>query len=398
MTSSTARDQIALGGVHAAGVLTAAAVGYFAWGEHAMALGLAPAIAYLWAQSPTRVQAGLVAFAYYLAVARGMPHGTAVFFGTGASTALGVGFWFLTAALLATPWAFFWPRGRVGYWWRLFAVLLAVSVPPLGMFGWGNPLTAAGALFPRMAWLGLLATYALMLAYCYAVASTKGARNTLAVHALLALALVYGGTQPTPTPTIKSIDTRLSGVGLGQYDFMQSYHNNRALIDTVSQHHDDALILLPESVAGLWLPATGDLWVDTHVNGTVFVGAAEPHAGGAYSNVIVAMSPKNTHVAYRQRIPVPVGMWNPWREESAVSHWLASGTFELGGVRYGALLCYEQILIWPVLQTFAEKPALVLAPTNAWWSRDTAVPAIQKSIVTAWARLFDTPVATAFNY
>ena len=78
-------------------VLTAAAIGYFAWGEHMMALGLAVAIAYLWAQVPTRTQAGLIAFAYYLMVARGMPKGAAVFFGTDATLAIGVAFWLFTA-------------------------------------------------------------------------------------------------------------------------------------------------------------------------------------------------------------------------------------------------------------------------------------------------------------
>lgn len=378
-------------------VLTAAAIGYFAWGEHMMALGLAVAIAYLWAQAPTRTQAGLIAFAYYLMVARGMPKGAAVFFGTDATLAIGVAFWLFTAALLAAPWALFWPKGRAGYWWRLLAVLIAITVPPLGLFGWGNPLTAAGALFPRASWFGLLATFVLMLAYCY-VAASRHTRYVLAAHAALALTLVYGGSQHDPVTDAKGVDTTLSGVGLGRYDYMQAYRNNQALIETASKQ-TAATVLLPESVAGLWQSTTIELWSDAEkLPQLLFLGAAEPHRGGEYSNVIVALTPMGQRIAYRQRVPVPVGMWHPWREDSAVAHWRGPGSFQLGGMRYGALLCYEQILLWPVLQTYAEKPALVLAPTNAWWSRDTSVPAVQKSIVRAWARLFGVPSVTAFNY
>lgn len=395
--ASASNRTFAVTGVRASGVLTAAGIGYFGWGEYTMALGLAPVIAYLWAQAPSRFQAGLIAFAYYLAVTRGMPMGTAVFFGTSASPLIGAGFWVLCGLLLALPWAIFWPRSGGGYWWRLLAVLFAVSVPPLGVFGWGNPLTAAGALFPRTSWLGLLATFGLMLAYCYATSSQRALRNTFALHAVLAAALIYGGSQPDPISNARGVDTHLAGVGLGQYDYLATYQHNQDLIAAARKQSADT-ILLPESVAGLWLPATSSLWAEARLPHTVFLGAAEPLEGGGYSNAIVAVSPTGRYVVYRQRVPVPIGMWHPWSSDSAVAHWQGQGGFSFEGKNFGALLCYEQLLIWPVLQTFAEQPELVLAPTNAWWSSGTSVPALQKSIVTAWARLFDTPAVTAFNY
>ena len=52
----------------------------------------------------------------------------------------------------------------------------------------------------------------------------------------------------------------------------------------------------------------------------------------------------------------------------------------------------------PVVQTFAEKPGVVLAPANSWWSKNTSIPHIQKSVMAAWARLFDVPVATSHNF
>ena len=350
-------------------VLLAAALGYCCWGDSYMLLGMSVVIVYLWVQASSRLQAGWIVAAYYLMVARGMPKGTSVFFGTEASPVIGVAFWLATSAMLAMPWALLWSRQGRGYWWRLPCVLLVIALPPLALFGWGHPLTAAGALFPSASWLGLLATLALMLAYCYAFASKHRTRNTFIVHVLLALAFVYGSSRPVPTmpaSEIRGIDTNLSGVGLGQYDFLQSYKNNRSLIEAAGQQTASA-ILFPESVAGLWLDATADLWAESQpLPELLFLGAAEPHRSGHYSNVLVAVTPLAQRIVYRQRVPVPIGMWHPWREESAVAHWFGPAGFEIGGKRYGVLLCYEQILLWPVLQTFAARPAVVLAPTNAW--------------------------------
>ncbi|MDO5693513.1 MAG: nitrilase-related carbon-nitrogen hydrolase [Pseudomonadota bacterium] len=385
-------------GLQGAGVALAAALGCVSWGAHPLALGLAPALAFFWALAPTRWGAYLTAFAYYLAVARGLPSGTTVFFGVDASLALGVGLWVASSALLAAPWAAFWPTHRAGYWWRLPAALVAVSVPPLGIFGWGNPLTGAGALFPGLGWAGLLACGLLMIAYGYAVAGQRPARNALAVHLILAVALAWGASRPDPVTDAVGLDTRLSGVGLGRYDFLRAYQHNQELIALAQEQTTDTL-LLPESVAGLWQSSTAELWARAErLPGRVFVGAAEPHPGGDYSNAIVIVTPLDHQVVYRQRVPVPVGMWHPWREDSAIAHWRAPGAFSVGRARYGALICYEQLLMWPVLQTYAESPSLVLAPTNAWWSKDTSVPAIQQSVVTAWARLFATPTVSSFNY
>ena len=79
-------------------------------------------------------------------------------------------------------------------------------------------------------------------------------------------------------------------------------------------------------------------------------------------------------------------------------HLRGRGSFDLDGTRYGVLICYEQLMFWLVVQTFAEKPGVVLAPANSWWSKNTSIPDIQKSVMATWARLFDVPVATSHNF
>jgi hypothetical protein len=388
-------------GISIMNVLTAAAIGYFAWGEHTMALGLAVAIAYMWAQAPTRTQAGLIAFAYYLAVARGLPKGIAVFFGTQASMLSGVMFWALASALLAIPWTVFWSMGGNGYAWRLTTILAIVSLPPVGIIGWGNPLTAAGALFPHAGWLGLFATYALMLLLCH-MARLRPVRGALCVCVVQTLLLFYGSSQNAPEndASVKGVDTELPGSGYGQYSGVQSYFNNLQLI-ALAREESVSTVLLPESVAGLWLDATASLWQSRKIRPErVFLGATEVLPDDRYNNVIVAVATDRSSIVYRQRMPVPIGMWHPWRPAGAVADWRRPGGFSLDGdgTRYGVLVCYEQLLLWPVLQTYAERPALILAPANAWWSQETSIPEIQKTVLRAWARLFDVPTVTAFNY
>lgn len=381
-------------------VFPAGATGYFAWGEYPVGLGVSVLIAYFWASASSRRDAGLVAFVYYLAVARGLPKGIAVFFGTQASMLSGVVFWSLASALLALPWAVFWPKGGDGYAWRLATILAIVSLPPIGIIGWGNPLTAAGALFPHTGWLGLFAAYVLMLLFCRMARLRTGVLGVCVVQALL---LLYGSGHSAPeNNAAKGIDTTLPGSGYGEYSGAQSYFNNLKLISLVRAEAEGnvSTILLPESVAGLWLDATYDLWRNRQLfPERVFFGATEILPGGDYNNVLVAVTTDDrSPIVYRQRVPVPIGMWHPWRQDSAIANWRAPGGFVFDEVRYGVLVCYEQLLVWPVLQTYAERPALVLAPANAWWSQDTSIPAIQQSVVAAWSRLFDVPAVTAFNY
>jgi len=116
-----------------------------------------------------------------------------------------------------------------------------------------------------------------------------------------------------------------------------------------------------------------------------------------YDAVIVAVG-SESGVLYRQRFPMPISMWRPFSARSARIHWLDPGVFILHGRRVAALVCYEQVLTWPVLISMIHRPEIILAPANAWWSRNTSILGIQHTVLAAWGRLFPIPVITAFNY
>ena len=388
---------------HIALAAAGAALGCIAWGDRPQALGYAPVLAVLWAMAPTRAGAFAAALTYYAGASRGIPAGAAIFFGDEASLLAGTALWLAASAALAAPWAVFWPKHGKGIAWRLSAALLAVSLPPIGIVGWANPLTAAGALLPGTKWAGLLVVWLQMIAFGIVAAQRINARHAallaLCIGAIAVTAEADGSHYQAPTAPVTGIDTRIPKSQFDSQDFLTAYWNHQALLAIAWQHAGEAAVLLPESVAGLWQNSAAALWErqKDSLPPVTFAGALEPAERG-YSNTIVAITPAGSRIVYRQRLPVPVGMWRPWRPGFAVAHLRGRGTFDLDGTRYGALICYEQLMFWPVVQTFAEKPGVVLAPANSWWSKNTSIPGIQKSVMATWARLFDVPVATSHNF
>ena len=182
---------------------------------------------------------------------------------------------------------------------------------------------------------------------------------------------------------------------------MRAYDTNTGLIERTAKLPARSIALYPESLAGPWTPTTADLWrpaADRLIakGSTVMLGAEVFHPSGKYDNVIISVG-SDAGIKYRQRMPVPISMWRPYSNQGAVAHWFDAGVFELHGQRVAALICYEQLLVWPALVSLAHNPQVIVAPSNAWWSRDTSIPDIQRTALRAWARLFDVPLVTAFN-
>jgi apolipoprotein N-acyltransferase len=61
------------------------------------------------------------------------------------------------------------------------------------------------------------------------------------------------------------------------------------------------------------------------------------------------------------------------------------------------LMCYEQLLVWPALQSLAHDPDMLLAPSNDYWASKTPIPAIQHAAAKSWADLWDIPLYEAQN-
>lgn len=376
-------------------VFAAVAVGWMGWSGEVLTLPLALLFPALWAWAPNRLTAAGASAGYFLAASRGLPEGIATFFG--ASVWAGILLWLVASLSFVLVHTALW-TGRAG-WRRAFRYLTAavlMAVPPFGIVGWAQPITAAGVIFPGWGWPGLVATIAglaVMVTRFWSLAAVI----VLAAWVWSAVAWV----DPPAQEHWQGIDTEL-GASLGSGSALDQH---RRLIGSVGMQAAQGanVLVLPESALGVLTPTVERFWADALSGLDVMVIAGEVSIGpGGYDNTMVEINPSGLRVVYRSRMPVPVSMWQPWRawfgeSGGAGATFFADPVVEIAGHRVAPLICYEQLLVWPILQSAWHRPDTVVAIANGWWAAGTSIPAIQRAAVEAWARLFDLPIVTAFN-
>ena len=372
-------------------------VGIVAWSGQVFALPVALLFPLLWALARTRLQVALVSAGYFLAASRGLPVGVASFYGSDLWP--GLLLWFVASAGFVLVHMIFWTPGTG--WHRPARFILAsliMAVPPFGITGWAHPFTAAGILFPGWHWFGLLALMAAL--------AGMTTRHWPVVAVVVACFWIWSAShsqEPQSPENWLGIDLEM-GAELGRdlgLDRQQALI--RRVRDRAKDEGGEVNILLPESALGFWTPGLGNLWQRELAGSgvTVLAGAAEVLTDG-YDNVLVAISEESQDVLYRQRMPVPGSMWQPWRHISgrgggARAEFYRNPVVSIGEKRVAVLICYEQLIIWPVLQSLVYDVDLVIAVGNGWWTRGTSIIDIQRSNVRAWGMLFDTPVVSSFN-
>ncbi|GLS35276.1 conjugal transfer protein TraB [Mesorhizobium tianshanense] len=349
----------------------------------------------LWAKSPSRVVAVAVSAGYFLAASRGLPQGVATFYA--ADLWPGLLLWVMASTSFVTVHAALWTKhpgnGRAV---RYLAAAVLMGLPPFGITGWAHPMTAAGVLFPGWGWCGLVATAA-------SIAMMTSRYWPAAVIALGGFWLWSAATWTAPSlpDGWEGVDLKL-GQSLGRESSLEHY---RGLIATVRARAAEGsrFIVFPESALGFWTPTLARLWQEDLRGSdiTVLAGAAVIDASG-YDNVMVAITADETRILYRERMPVPVSMWQPWRRWTgrgggARAHLLANPVVELAGTGIAPLICYEQLILWPALQSMLHAPDIIVATGNGWWTAGTSIVAIQQASAVAWAKLFNRPLVTAFN-
>ena len=102
--------------------------------------------------------------------------------------------------------------------------------------------------------------------------------------------------------------------------------------------------------------------------------------------------------SYVQRVPVPLGMWQPGDQRHGFPLMLRfPSTIRVWNRRAGVLVCYEQLAFWPAIETLAHNPDILLAPSNVYWATNTPIPAIQHVAAQDWADLWAIPLYEAIN-
>lgn len=374
--------------------LASAATGYIAWCGHPLALPAAIAFPLLWSVARNRRTASVVSATYFLAASRGLPQGVAAFYQSDIWP--GLILWVVASSGFVFVHAVLWSRHtglRKAVRYQVAMILMAV--PPFGFVGWAHPITAAGILFPAWGWAGLAA-----IAAALSIMTTRywpAAAIALAGCWLWSTAF---WTQPETGPDWQGIDLQM-GYRLGR-DAGLGYH--RELLAAIGRSNvQKRIVVLPESALGFWSPTVASLWQTRGAGAatTVIAGAAIIDETG-YDNVLVQINGERSRIFYRQRMPVPGSMWQPWRrltgEDGGVqAHVFANPVASVDTNLIAPLLCYELLIVWPVLQSMIYEPDLIVAAGNGWWTTGTNIVAIQLTSAQAWARLFGKPLVTSFN-
>ena len=369
---------------------------------------------------------------YYAAALWPLIPGARNFFGPDVSALVAIGMWATASLLLALPWLLVWsPCPRQAIWRAPVGIVLTVC-PPLGIIGWASPLTAAGILFPGTGWWGVF-----FCAVSTGVLAVSPAR-TAAVLTALSVALNLSFHSPRAPVEWEAVNTTFGGVAHGNTDPIAEYADAQWIQEKALTTRAKVLIF-PETVVPTWTPATDAFWQQTlaHLRAsgkTILVGARIPipshdraparydfsadlaalggerlpmfsttdsraghrtEAGFPYDNALIVRGAETG--AFQQRIPVPIGMWNPLEATMARLHLNGSGVIDLHGQRAAVLICYEQLLTWPVLVSMVRRPTVLVAVANDYWVAGTPIPSFQLAAVRAWARLFRLPYYSAVN-
>jgi apolipoprotein N-acyltransferase len=354
--------------------------------------------------------------------------------------------WASASLLLSVPWMLAWARSNeLQYLWRVPLADIAGTLPPLGLVGFISPLTGAGYLFPGTGWAGLIATM-MFPSIVLALDSSTANRRVLggAFSAVIALGLGSQCLAPSevkPPASWEAVNTHFGDVSRPFRDFVAARSIQQRIAASPSR-----VIIFPESVVPLWSDATSDFWRQTlaqcRTRGQIVaIGAGLPRKlsgpkkeaaeadliksydfsaalqalrsdddgrhswpgpgsttntlAAPFDNALLVLGAEST--VFYQRVPVPLGMLQPVGNGGVPLRVISPGVVTIDGQRAAVLICYEQILTYPILASMLEQPSVVVGISNMYWFADTTIPRYQTSALRAWAKLFRLPYLLAVN-
>jgi len=376
-------------------IVSAAAIGFLL--AYATGIGLAlcvlmPTLCFL---QKRRIHAFLVAFAYYGAASSILIPGIVSFFGPGTTLQLAFTICGTACLFLTLPFGALWSGNRVTMRWRAPLALVASVPPPLGIIGWANPLTSAGILLPGTGWFGLLA---ILTFQAFSPANPRISISLLAVAAVVTN-LVFPGA-PVPPSDWEGVDTEFGETSSQASGIVEQYETAQSIQKRALESHA-RVIVFPESVVPRWNEATDLFWEATlwrmRESGKILLLGAgmDIAATQQYRNVLIVRGAESA--VFSQRIPVPLGMWHPFRDDGVPLNPFGPAVIAIADERVAVIICYEQFVTGTVLASLFSKPDVLLGIANHHWSIHTRIPEVQTKLLHVWGRLFRLPVVTATN-
>ena len=107
------------------------------------------------------------------------------------------------------------------------------------------------------------------------------------------------------------------------------------------------------------------------------------YTGIPFNNTLLILGAESS--TFYQRVPVPIGMWQPFGKNGVPLRLNAPGVVRIDGQRAAVLICYEQILTYPILASMLQCPNILVGISNTFWFTGTPIPRYQANAVRAWA-------------
>lgn len=368
-----------MGAIAIVSVLTAAAIGAVAWGGSLPLIALSAAMPCLAAVQESRLRSASVALAYY-ATASYPVVGVINAFQPGIHASF---FWLLAVMMLSAPWFLIWSEIQTRRILLSSVAILVSALPPLCVIGWASPLLSAGILFPGLGLVGLLIAACLPLLLL---------RPYILVPAAFTISLAANLSYPSPKnpPEWQAINTyERPARDFGE----QSVTEHRLQVQAARSLA--SFLVFPECAVRRWTDVTEASWIESQPGKTLLIGTTLPIGSSQeYLNAVFITA----HEPFIQRIPVPIAMWKPLGPKDGVPlNLFGPGTETIGRERAAILICYEQLLIWPMLRSALDRPTIVIAVADVYWTKHTGIPAAQLACLKSWGRLFGIPAISAVN-
>jgi apolipoprotein N-acyltransferase len=355
-----------------------------------------------------RLGAFLVAFAYYAIGARDVPGILHDFF-PNLSLLTCIFIWAVQASVLSIPWALAYPLRGISLRQGLLKVtiaLLVLTLPPIGLFHWGNPLMVAGLLYPGWQWFGLLLTVGLLALLAVGNRSTRKIQLPLAGALLLALIANFFYAEPTPPKNWYPISLQLGkNPDLWSEEMLM---RREFLADLALQKLEGGaeVVIFPESVSGSSRRHQRDVWQkvaeQARAKGAVVLVGEEKwnQDKNGFKNALVGYGEavETGAVVVSSVVPMPMGEWKFGLEEGAETNLFGSDIVQLQDKQVAFSMCYEDFLFWPHRGLLTGQADLFVSVANQWPSRGTSAETSQDISRASLARLSGVALLTAKNH
>jgi apolipoprotein N-acyltransferase len=259
-----------------------------------------------------------------------------------------------------------------------------------------HPLICVGQWFPATRWFGLLLPLLMILLYRW-----LGPGYTAAVLLASVVVTHVRWTPPTADPQVATVNTYFGGSAFVPRSSSVLYQQER-LIEAEALSHPDSVVLFPETAVPAWSQSSDYHWRCTlrrleQQHTTILLGTTVPIPTTEANRNILLTRGFGPHFAYVQRVPVPIAMWRFGDAAGFPLMLHYPPTIRVLNEHAAVLMCYEQLLVWPALQSLAHDPDMLLAPSNDYWASKTPIPAIQHVAAKSWADLWNIPLYEARN-